>query len=114
MHQIKGFRARCGSPQPTVTVVEASGHERPLHPPPGGRFEWGHMGGTTTCLAEAIASELFGGDATPQVAEHIKRHFLTGFRRQDGWELDATAVVQYVAIRSNTRFDLMPLAAGAR
>ena len=114
MSQIKGFRATYGVATSQVTVVDENGHHRELLPPPGARFEWGHMGTTASHLARAIAVELYGPDVDPKVAEHIKRHFLTGFRRQDGWELDAKAVVQYVAVRSNTRFDLMPLAPGAR
>lgn len=99
MSQIKGFRATYSVAAPQVTVVGANGQDRELLPPPGARFEWGHMGATVSHLAQAIAVELYGTDVDPKAAEHIKRHFLTGFRRHDNWELDAQDVLDYVARR---------------
>lgn len=101
MSHIKGFKATTSGPQSSITVVEVSGNERELSAPDGVRFDWGHMGSTVTVTAEAIASELYGATATAQAVGHIKRHFLTSFRRQNGWELDAQQVINYVSQRTS-------------
>src|ERR1700694_6063148 len=81
------FRGVRTKDRTAVTVHLAPGESHPLAPDEPARFDWGRPTDGARALADALATEVFAGDATPGLRERLFHEIVLRLPFLDPWLL---------------------------